>query len=76
MVEYRDIVSINCKKKGNKWDCEILRIISDELKEINKNLCYITKTETESGLSDVHLKEKPEMCTIDDVGTERYLRCE
>lgn len=76
MVEYRNIAEINCRKDGELWDCDIIRFLTDEPKKVNNQLCFITKAESEKGLSDVHMKEKMKMCTIDDIGTARYLRCE
>ena len=38
MVEYRDIIKVDCRLSNNKWNCELTRILSDEPKEINENL--------------------------------------
>lgn len=75
MTEYRKVVDIKCALKNGAWDCDISRILTDEPKEIQGNLCFIKKTETEKGLVDVHLEDDAEKCVVIDTGKGNSMRC-
>ncbi|MFW9880521.1 MAG: hypothetical protein ACFFG0_46220 [Candidatus Thorarchaeota archaeon] len=76
MVEYRRVMGINCKPTIKGWDCDITRILSDEPKEINNNVCFITKTESEKDLESVHLEKDSNTCIVQEGAKGNFMRCE
>ncbi|KKN34011.1 hypothetical protein LCGC14_0797720 [marine sediment metagenome] len=75
MPIYKNIRDVECEIKGKVWSCKITRILSDELKKVNNNLCYITKVVKIDNLSDVHLKDNAKECEIFDDGREKFMEC-
>lgn len=76
MVEYMRVMRINCKPVKDGWECDITRILSDEPKTIDNNICYITKTETEKNLESVHLEGDSNVCIVQKGSKGDFMRCE
>lgn len=76
MVEYRRVMRVSCKPVKDGWECDITRILSEEAKTINNNLCFITKTETEKDLESVHLDSDSNVCIVQKGSKGNFMRCE
>jgi len=72
---YKNIRNVKCEIKDGNWSCKITRILSDELKKVNNNLCYITKVAKIDNLSDVRLRANASKCEIFDDGREKFMEC-
>ena len=75
MPIYKNIRNVKCEIKNGSWSCRITRILSEELKEVNDNLCYITKVAEIDNLSDVHLRDNAKECEVFDDGREKFMEC-
>ena len=69
------IRDVECEIKDEVWSCKITRILSDELKKVNNNLCYITKVAKIDNLSDIRLRPNATKCEIFDDSSDKYMEC-
>ena len=77
MTEFYNVEEINCKKLGDKWECEVTRRLSEKLTRRDNMLCYPLKTETIRNLDHVELQEGLlTKCAIMKTDKTQFMKCE